>query len=148
MTLLACVLLAVGFAPAPLPRPERRDSNPEKLDLAQLQGTWEEVRYIVGANEQPGTTRCVVEGSRMTFYTNGKILSDWTITLDVRARPKGMYCKTRGGSLGGVSHDSVYELTGHTLKLCYGHGGTTRKRFPDLQPAPDRAIMVLVRASK
>jgi uncharacterized protein (TIGR03067 family) len=147
--LLAFALVAFGFAPAPFPKAERKDDDPNVTDLARLQGTWEETAYIVGPQRTKGDgTRAVVAGSRMTFHSrNGNINSDWMITLDARARPKGMSCSPRKGTAG-AAHESVYSLEGDTLTLCYPLGRDYNKRPAALTPGPDRAVMILVRVGK
>ena len=115
---------SLAFAPAPFPRPTRRDTS--ESDLKKLQGAW--VRVTMTINGQPGAqnTPITITGTRMQFPSAGDA---WTITLDTSKRPKTLDAR-RIGSPTNVFW-GVYRLEGDTLTICWRHNVTEDKRPTD-----------------
>jgi uncharacterized protein (TIGR03067 family) len=107
LVLLLAVGLSLAFAPAPFPRPAKRDPNKE--DLKKIQGTWQE----------PGGFVWVIRGSRLKFVVGGKTISEWQITLDAGKKPKQFDLHWRAGSGQGVSPLGIYRLQGDVLTVCF-----------------------------
>jgi uncharacterized protein (TIGR03067 family) len=144
-TLLLSTLaaLALGFAPAPFPR-SSREVDPDKADLARLQGVWQEVRYQLGTDDRLGDgTRVTVAGSRVTYRRGESLLSDWTITLDTQHRPKRMQFRHFPGK--GEPSESIYRLDGDTLTLCYPVAGSNLIRPGEFSPQSGHALVTFLR---
>jgi uncharacterized protein (TIGR03067 family) len=107
LVLLLAGCLSLAFAPAPFPRPIKRDLNKEDLKL--LQGTWKE----------PGGFVWMISGSRLIFMVGGKTISEWQITLNARKKPKQFDLHWRAGSGQGVSPLGIYRLQGDILTVCF-----------------------------
>jgi uncharacterized protein (TIGR03067 family) len=131
---------ALGFAPAPLPKPD-----PSQVDLKKLQGTWVVVsdRYEGGAKSDPGL-KAVVAGDRLTYIQDGKPMLPWVLTLDARQSPKTLDMRISGRADRGALCRAVYSLEGDTLKL--SHNGNWKDRPKDMTgTAPGTYLRVFKR---
>ena len=117
--LIVSTLVAAGFAPAPLPKPERMDDRP---DFVKMQGVW---LVTKPANEFCATSLVVVH-NRMTYMRGSTVISEWSFTLDAKCNPKTLESKERGR--GGRNFPGIYAVDRHPLKICYnvGNGGRPR----------------------
>jgi uncharacterized protein (TIGR03067 family) len=86
------VIGAVGFAPAPLPRPDRGRGDPAEADLAAMQGTWRVKNQSNGDNKTNASGwRVVVSGPRMRYVRpNGQVAVEYDVVLNARAKPRAM----------------------------------------------------------
>jgi uncharacterized protein (TIGR03067 family) len=143
----AFAALALGFAPAPFPRPPRGEPDADKADLGRLRGAWVEVRYDAnGAARDGDGSRLVVVGSRFTFVRGGNVGSDWRVSLDAASTPRGMRWRPWPAADARVPDESAYRLDRDTLTLCYRIGKNPDVRPTDFAPGLGRAVMVLRRA--
>src|SRR4051794_28688738 len=87
---LAAGVSLSAFAPAPLPRPDSA-----KADLKKLQGAWEVALHQTGSRKMPGRDqmRAVFAGDKLTFYRGETKTTEYTITLDAKAKPKSLDLK-------------------------------------------------------
>lgn len=108
-------LVLVGFAPAPLPRRERRDTD-SRPDLQRLQGTWDVLeRQRGGVRQPPEKAEVRVTGTRWTFAYASGAGSTWEIHLDPTKTPRRItLALNHTHSLLGI-----YRLDGDTLIVCY-----------------------------
>jgi len=106
-------VLSLAFAPAPLPRKERT------ADLARLQGEWKLVSLTLRGNQRSTVSDVVsIEGDRITYLLDGRVMSKWTLSLDAGSAPRR--CVMRGmGEARGFVTAGVYALDGDVLTLCY-----------------------------
>jgi uncharacterized protein (TIGR03067 family) len=110
-------LLAAGFAPAPLPRAERRACPG---DLSELQGTWR----VIDSSEAHLThvySGARVEGKRWTFVAvKGGKKCEYRLTLDRTVVPPAL----EWGDLWQDDFNFVgsYRLEGRTLTIIYERG--------------------------
>jgi uncharacterized protein (TIGR03067 family) len=107
------VLLSLAFAPAPLPRPERKADDSKKM-----QGRWVLVSRLYEGRQTSHVVAAVeVEGDRWT-YVNAK--GDWRasgkMTLDTSKVPRRL-------DWGPGQHRGVYELRGDTLVFVFTTAG-------------------------
>ncbi len=120
LVLLACAALPLGFAPAPLPKPDT-----SKEDLKRMQGTWLHVstESEVWGRYESGPA-LVISGDHMLF--------DWpsrppaivcTFRVDARQSPKALDMRLVRGVFGitptrPTFRLATYSLEGDTLKVC------------------------------
>ena len=136
MLLLAVVCLA--FAPAPLPKPDRRS------DAQKLEGEWERVRLYNGGSvfpEKPGEVTLTISGTVAAFSLRGMEQTKWDVKLAPLKSPKGLDLVGQGDSNGTIQH-GIYRLEGGTLTYCY-HGSARPTSFDPA--APGVFIQVLKR---
>jgi uncharacterized protein (TIGR03067 family) len=140
--LLLAAALALGFAPAPLPRPPGRTG-----ELKKMQGTWVMVRRCCGGRDLSvaGAPRLVVAGDRLTWLSPASP-SEWVVTLYPARKPRALDLKGRTGFARGGTGEAVYALEGDTLTLSYFNG---RPRPTDLTgKAPGQWLMVYKRLGR
>jgi uncharacterized protein (TIGR03067 family) len=113
-SLLVGVILSLGFAPAPLPKP---DST--KTELKKLQGTWIRVRCTLSGQLMTtgpqGNIRAVINGNRLQYVQDGSSTTDWALTVDARKKPKVFDIKGITPSISTFTFLGVYRLEGDTL---------------------------------
>jgi uncharacterized protein (TIGR03067 family) len=122
---IVCVLPALGFAPAPLPRPSR---GPAQGDLKKLQGEWVIVedrrggRKIDGA---PDARLLSISRDCWTFSSDGRVDSRWKARLDPSATPRTVDLIAVDGE--GIDRVlALYRFEGDTLYIAYDNGGDNR----------------------
>ena len=117
--LLVAVAVAVGFAPAPLPRASR--AGP-RTDLDRMQGLWEVVdSRMSGIELTPNKgARVQVRRDRWTFIDkrDGASRHHWDLRLNPSATPPQIDFK---GVEGSGSSQGVYRLEGDTLTISYSY---------------------------
>jgi uncharacterized protein (TIGR03067 family) len=117
LTLLLMASLSLAFAHAPFPKEER---DPNKAELAKLQGRWLLVSNVVTLPEGRVLLTNVVgavsfAGNRMVQGDYPENWRGWHIGLNARTRPKQIdFISNRGLILWGV-----YSLDGDTLTICW-----------------------------
>lgn len=144
--LLLCglVLSIVGFAPAPFPRPARRESN--RTDLELLQGEWTVVRMIRNGVADPEATSYGVrfQGTSFWVLVNGVKAGEGTFTLDTTHRPPTLHLKLAEKD---NSQRFVYRVNRQRLLLCGDSGGS--KTLPqDLAPGQERDYIECTRSRR
>jgi uncharacterized protein (TIGR03067 family) len=127
--ILFVVLLAVGFAPAPFPRPAR--PNAARSDLQRMQGTWDIVDHVYRTRSHRNRDGKVeIEGNRWRCQFPGQIGDRWEIQLDPTMKPRSMDFAQVGNYLylDGFLR-AIYRFEGDTLTVCYRAGGPRPDRF-------------------
>jgi uncharacterized protein (TIGR03067 family) len=111
--LLSSAALAAGFAPAPLPRPERRP----RPDGNEMLGSW-------GQKNGSANVLLIKEGI-MFYYPPGG--NEYALTINPRAHPR-TYDLTGvpGGHAAGSEYVGIYKVEGDKLTLCYVGGKVNR----------------------
>jgi uncharacterized protein (TIGR03067 family) len=124
---LLVALLALGFAPAPLPRRPRGQS-----DLPKLQGEWVATRYVYWSAERKEPSgefeNCWFrfEGKRLSAYQRDRLIHDgevsltneggrscidWVVRWEYEGRPAMNHYK------------GVYRIEGGTVTVCWSRNG-------------------------
>jgi uncharacterized protein (TIGR03067 family) len=138
--LLAAV--ALGFAPAPPPRPN------SKADLKAMQGAW--LLTTVRADGQPetlGRFPVEVEGNRVRYLCAGRVVYEFVLALDAARSPKRYVTKGTGPASRDWVVRGIYSLEGDTLKFCYNDRGESRPQAFD-GPKRGKFIQVWKREAK
>jgi uncharacterized protein (TIGR03067 family) len=107
--LLLCLSLAVGFAPAPLPRVDRKP----KVSNEML-GLW----------ERPGT-KLEITPDRFTHSAD----YDYSLTINPNVMPKTYDIRGIGRSNVGWTFTGIYKVEGNSLILSYNNGTTRPTAF-------------------
>jgi uncharacterized protein (TIGR03067 family) len=116
--LFAAVVLALGFAPAPFPKPDTA-----KDDLQKIQGTWNRISCTQGTLPpvpRPLNDTVVITGDRIAYPG----ASSWVLTLGNVKGTKTWDIKRAEGS---GAWTGVYELQGNTLRVCFTPSATRPK---------------------
>lgn len=117
---LLVVTLAVGFAPAPVPRRPPRERVPPAL--APLQGTWRVVSYshaLVPAADHVGR-KVVVSGARLSTYADGRLVSHYTLTPRPDVGPTAI---DLGRTDDRTLFEGVFSLSGDRLEMTFPTSG-------------------------
>ena|SRR5262249_19783592 len=104
--LLVFAALTVGFAPAPLPRPERRGPG-----VNEMEGRWES-----------GATKVHITHNRFTHSDD----YDYELRTDRTARPMTFDLRGIGRQNQSYSFTGIYKVEGDTLTLSYNSGTGNR----------------------
>jgi uncharacterized protein (TIGR03067 family) len=144
---LPLVIVAIGFAPAPLPRSVRvGDLN--RADFSRLQGTWQISRHVLDdAEMELNSLKLIVEGSRLHWTQDGSRRSSWTFTLDARGTPKAMDMTREDGNSRWTVPAS-YALDGDTLTICSFPRENRKVRPADLKSDWGRELKVFRRVKR
>src|SRR5262249_41480150 len=116
---LAVVLLSLGFAPAPFPKPAKPGDTRD--DLKKLQGVWTVVRRTVGGSPVKllGETSIEIAGDRLKYVIDGKVRTEWRVRVDAAKKRKVLDRTKVGGARVGIVLRGIYRLEGETFPLCY-----------------------------
>ena len=105
------ILAALGFAPAPVYKPNKDDADP-----AKLLGTWRSTSFRTeGRNVEMVATWTFANGNLDIRQANGSIGMRYIV--DTRSRPKMIEVKILGKA-GRI----LYKLEGDSLIVCYDQG--------------------------
>jgi uncharacterized protein (TIGR03067 family) len=129
---LAAVILSLGFAPAPFPKPRKPD--PGRDDPKRIQGTWEMVSRTHGGQPVSHVVATAEIGAgRLTLVNrDGTWRSPFTLTLDPARKPRWFDTKSDNGN---YTTSGIYDLKGDTLRLHYTpNGGARPTGFDATQP--------------
>jgi uncharacterized protein (TIGR03067 family) len=142
--LLLAAGLSLGFAPAPLPKPDA-----SKVELKKMQGDW--VRVSVTAGGDPvvrhDATRVAIAGDRIIYLQGAESVVEYLITLDAGKKPKVFDSQQVAPTASpGRVYPGVYTLEGDTLTVCFSDPG--RARPGDLSVVPGRYLEVFKRVRK
>jgi uncharacterized protein (TIGR03067 family) len=138
--LLCAAALSLGFAPAPLPKPDHG-----KADLEKMQGAWV-LAYAIKQGclrEEPDQEAVwVIKGDVLTTSLGGKPGSTCYVTLDGRTTPRSIDLRNRRGEADPAP--GRYSVDGDTLTVCIGE-----KRPRDLSGhGPSNGVWVMKRKKR
>jgi uncharacterized protein (TIGR03067 family) len=108
-------LLALAFAPAPLPR--RAGPDDGRRDLQAMQGTW--ARMI-------GSAAVTIAGDRMEYHPDHA----WKLRLNARANPRRIEAVGIGSEVAGQTRSGIYRLEEGKLIICWGQGSVGNLDWP------------------
>jgi uncharacterized protein (TIGR03067 family) len=103
---------------------EGKDQSHKELD--RLQGEWQMVSGRQNGIDMPEQAakgmRCIVQGARVSFQRDGKVVEEVTIKLDPSRRPKALDATVAKGQVAA----GIYTLEDEIFTLCYGRPGKDR----------------------
>jgi uncharacterized protein (TIGR03067 family) len=119
--LLVIAGLSLAFAPAPFPKPGKRESKDD--DLARMQGAWVRVELGIGVEPNPDNCRVTITGTRMQFPSASDA---WNLTLDLGKKPRTIDARhvDNANSL----FRGIYRFEGDNLIICWRGAGADPER--------------------
>jgi uncharacterized protein (TIGR03067 family) len=126
LILIPVVVVLLGFAPAPFPRPERKK---KVADTEAIQGTWKVVLYEMRGGKLGGNLVVKVEKDRWHFYRDGgggalQPASSYQLRLDPAATPPAFDWSGVGAPNPG--YIGSYRLEEKRLTIIFGAAGRPR----------------------
>jgi uncharacterized protein (TIGR03067 family) len=116
-----------------------------KSDLEKLQGTWQMIAFEMdGQKIPPGSASIVIEGNNFTSLSMGAEYAG-TMVVDATSKPKTFDVKFHKGPHKGATSLGIYELDGHTWKICIGLAGVKRPTRFAAAPGTGHALEMLTR---
>jgi uncharacterized protein (TIGR03067 family) len=135
----------VAFAPAPLPKPDT-----SKSELKKMEGNWRVAIREHGGRPMPARhsrdLMAEVKGDRLRYTRAGRVLTEWTLTFDLKKKPRALDMRRVEGL--GLRREivlrTIYLLEKDTLKIY--HFGADDERPADFNVVDKRSwLMVLKR---
>jgi uncharacterized protein (TIGR03067 family) len=146
--LLLAALAAAAFAPAPLPKPDT-----SKSELKKLAGNWRVEIRKHGGRPLPArhSQDLIVEvkGDRLRFTRAGRVLTEWTLTFDLKKKPRALDMRRTEVALGnrGLRREivlrAIYLLEKDTLKIY--HFGADDERPADFNVVDKRSWLMILK---
>lgn len=139
--LIVFAVLALGFAPAPFPKPARAPAPP--TDLQRMQGAWVVVEHRHRGRLLPDKRgEVAVAGTRWRFDFRGGGGSEWEVTLDPTTTPRKI-------TLGGA-HDlrGIYRFDGDLLIVYYAQAPDNKQRPTQFDAEGDFWLLILRRGAR
>jgi uncharacterized protein (TIGR03067 family) len=143
------VLSSLAFAPAPLPRPQRRGDDPG-VNERRVQGEWETVimeSFTPDGQKQKHewpVARVRIKGRHWTFFNgDGQITANHYTALDTSTRPTSLdwYKGERGEP--SPTWVGLIRLSGDTMQVIYVQGA--RERRPTFEKPPQDGFLMTLR---
>jgi uncharacterized protein (TIGR03067 family) len=122
LVLFLAATACLAFAPAPFPKPDRRDTGAD--DLTKLQGSW--VRVLHNGQTQNGTDVVVVRGDVWRYNTP---FDSWVMTLNPAKKPRHIDLVKVNDKTSFFR--GIYRLEGDTFTYSLRHYGTEQQRPMD-----------------
>src|SRR4051794_25703173 len=101
LTLVLLVTSSLAFAPAPLPRADRRPKP-----VMGMEGTWQ------------GQSRLLITPTRLTYHPHETPI-EYVLSVDARATPATYRLRSAAGRDEGWAYHGIWRIQGDTLTLCY-----------------------------
>jgi uncharacterized protein (TIGR03067 family) len=143
LLLLMALVLAAGFAPAPLPRRGRDD--PATADLRRMQGLWVVVKYEHGGLDHLSQYREQIcfrfQGKGMTCELDGEVRSRWVVELSPAPTPRAL---TKTGVDQKWLMNAIYRFEGQDLVICEA-GANNGPRPTEFDSKGNRYLIVMRR---
>src|SRR5262249_46159850 len=128
----------LAFAPAPFPKPGRRDNAD---DLTKLQGNW--VRVLHNGKAQPGNDVVVVRGDVWRYNTP---TDSWVMKLDASKNPKRIDLVKIGDK--NSFFRGIYRLEGDTFTYSLRHYASEQQRPMDYNTSHSHSWVSVYRRQK
>jgi uncharacterized protein (TIGR03067 family) len=142
---LLLAVLPLVFAPAPfLPK----KMNDAEAELKALQGDWARHEYNYGLQALGGMDgSCTFTGRTYIARQSGKVISEWSVTLDTSKTPGVMRLRRERPDDNRVKAAAVlscrYRLDGETLTMSWDERGDSLP--DDLRPRTGFAVEIMKR---
>jgi uncharacterized protein (TIGR03067 family) len=138
--MIRCVAVTLVLG-ALLSAPARGD---EKAELKKMEGTWLPTAVELGgqkwSEEQMKVIKLVIADGKYTVTVSGKD-DKGTLKIDPSAKPATMDIVGTDGPNMGKTFPAIYELSGDTLKICYGLD--VKNRPSKFETTPQTALFLV-----
>jgi len=136
----------IGLAAVAMPTALAGDSEAIKKDRAQLQGEWSMVSGSADGSAMPDamreTAKRVCKGDETTVTVGEQLFMKAKFTIDPSRKPKTIDYQMIDGPTKGQRQLGIYELTGDTVKFCFGSPGSERPPDFTSKPGDGRTLSV------
>jgi uncharacterized protein (TIGR03067 family) len=131
-----CIVPLVAVAQDP-------KSDAVKEEMKKLEGTWVVVSSSANGkeNKETGVRQWVFNGDQVSLPFRGEQATT-SYRVDPSQTPKALTIQTPKTDSETIIGDAIYELSGDTLRVCFGPPGSRPKEFSDKD---QRLILILKR---
>jgi uncharacterized protein (TIGR03067 family) len=137
--------LALGFAPAPLPREKKDNKAPKKS--ASLDGTWALVSLGRGGAAKPPprniNLKVRIGNGRWAFVRREPQAIEYEVVIDANANPKTIDLRRPGAPMPTIR--GIWEVEGDTLRMAYFPAKGAEGRPASFDMAQPRLIVMTLR---
>jgi uncharacterized protein (TIGR03067 family) len=142
--ILAPAVLAIGFAPAPLPR----QGSPAS-ELQRLQGEWVRSSRSFGEEmREDGALRVRIDGDRLSYFRGKADLGSWRISLGQGGKLRTVDKFTTGEDGRRYRWLGVYEFRGGSLLVCWTEWCDDPDRPRGFEPGDSVQVEVYTRPGR
>jgi uncharacterized protein (TIGR03067 family) len=123
-----------------------------KTDLDRIQGTWEIVSLVEKgkkvAEDETKLLEIVVKGDRLVIKAKGNTLTEYSIKLDEKHKPRAMDMTITDGEDKGKIAPGIYALEGDGLKIAMDEDLKNRPASFDEKDTASCSVIALKRKKK
>lgn len=138
--------LVIGLAAVMLPPGWAAENEAVSKELAKLQGEWSMVSGSADGQAMPDSMvkqmKRVCKGDEVTTTMAGRLYFKARIVIDPSKKPRTIDYQMIDGFTKGSKQLGIYEVSGDTLKSCFGRPGAERPTSFETKPGDGGTLSV------